>query len=68
MIATDINEAAVQDVADEIQQLLYTPETSGGLLIALFVFIASPTATHVITEAALVLGVKPWKRTEKKKS
>ncbi|MEN8686792.1 MAG: monovalent cation/H(+) antiporter subunit G [Desulfuromonadales bacterium] len=37
------------------------------LLIALFVFIANPTATHVITEAALVLGVKPWKRTEKKK-
>jgi multicomponent Na+:H+ antiporter subunit G len=37
------------------------------LLIALFVFIANPTATHVITEAALVLGVKPWKRTEKKR-
>ena len=38
------------------------------LLIALFVFIASPTATHAITEAALVLGVKPWKRGEKNKS
>ncbi len=37
------------------------------LLVALFVFIANPTATHAITEAALVLGVKPWKRTEKKK-
>ncbi|MEJ2490222.1 MAG: monovalent cation/H(+) antiporter subunit G [Desulfuromonadales bacterium] len=35
--------------------------------IALFVFIASPTATHAITEVALVLGVKPWKRPEKKR-
>lgn len=32
------------------------------LLIALFVFVTSPTATHAITEAALVLGVKPWQR------
>ena len=32
------------------------------LLIAAFVFVTSPTATHAITEAALVLGVKPWKR------
>ena len=30
------------------------------LLIAAFIFVASPTATHAITEAALVLGVKPW--------
>ena len=37
------------------------------LLVALFVFVANPTATHAITEAALVLGVKPWQRTEKKK-
>jgi len=36
-------------------------------LVALFVFIASPTATHAITEAALVLGVKPWKRSERKR-
>lgn len=35
--------------------------------VAAFVFIASPTATHAITEAALVLGVKPWKRPEKKR-
>ena len=35
------------------------------LLIAVFVFIASPTATHAITEAALILGVKPWERPEK---
>ncbi len=32
------------------------------LLIAAFIFVASPTATHAITEAALVLGVKPWTR------
>ncbi len=36
-------------------------------LVAAFVFIANPTATHAITEAALVLGVKPWKRPEKKR-
>ncbi len=36
-------------------------------LVAAFVFIASPTATHAITEAALVLGVKPWQRKETKK-
>ena len=37
------------------------------LLVAAFVFVASPTATHAITEAALVLGVKPWKKPEKKR-
>jgi multicomponent Na+:H+ antiporter subunit G len=38
------------------------------LLIAGFVFITSPTATHAITEAALVLGVKPWKKGGKRPS
>lgn len=38
------------------------------LLIAVFVFITSPTATHAITEAALVLGVKPWTKTERKRT
>lgn len=38
------------------------------LLIAVFVFVASPTATHAITEAALMLGVKPWERSEKRRS
>jgi len=38
------------------------------MLIAVFVFVTSPTATHVITEAALVLGVKPWQRTGKNRS
>jgi multicomponent Na+:H+ antiporter subunit G len=36
------------------------------LLIGAFIFVVSPTATHAITEAALVLGVKPWKRPEKR--
>ncbi len=36
------------------------------LLIAVFIFIASPTATHAITEAALILGVEPWKKKDKK--
>ncbi len=36
-------------------------------IVAAFVFVANPTATHAITEAALVLGVKPWKRPEKKR-
>jgi multicomponent Na+:H+ antiporter subunit G len=38
------------------------------LLIAVFIFVTSPTATHAITEAALVLGVKPWTRAERKRS
>lgn len=36
------------------------------LLIAGFVFVTSPTATHAITEAALVLGVKPWQRKKRR--
>lgn len=38
------------------------------LLIAVVIFVTSPTATHAITEAALVLGVKPWTRAERKRS
>jgi multicomponent Na+:H+ antiporter subunit G len=30
------------------------------LAIAAFVFVASPTATHAVTEAALIIGVEPW--------
>lgn len=37
------------------------------LFIAVFVFVASPTATHAITEAALLIGVTPWQK-EKKRS
>lgn len=32
------------------------------LFIAAFVFVASPTATHAITEAALIVGVEPWSK------
>lgn len=37
------------------------------ILIAVFVFVASPTATHAVTETALVLGVKPWERKKGKR-
>ena len=30
------------------------------LSILAFVFVAGPTATHALTEAALVVGVEPW--------
>jgi multicomponent Na+:H+ antiporter subunit G len=32
------------------------------MMIAGFVFVASPTATHALTEAALVVGVSPWSK------
>jgi multicomponent Na+:H+ antiporter subunit G len=35
------------------------------LAIAAFVFVASPTATHAVTEAGLVIGVEPWTRKDK---
>lgn len=37
------------------------------LAIVGFVFVASPTATHAITRAALVVGVEPWQRKEHNK-
>jgi multicomponent Na+:H+ antiporter subunit G len=37
------------------------------LFVAVFVFVASPTATHAIMEASLLVGVKPWVK-EKKRS
>ncbi len=36
------------------------------LLIVVFIFVASPTATHAITEAALILGLEPWSKGRKK--
>lgn len=36
------------------------------LLIAVFIYVASPTATHAITKAALVIGVTPWTKGKKK--
>lgn len=32
------------------------------MFIAVFIFMASPTATHAITKAGLDSGVKPWTR------
>lgn len=32
------------------------------MAIGAFVFIASPTASHALTEAALIVGVEPWKK------
>lgn len=36
------------------------------LMIAIFIFVASPTATHALTKAALVAGVEPWQKGSKK--
>lgn len=36
------------------------------LFIAVFIFVASPTATHAIMQTAIALGVKPWSRKEEK--
>ncbi|MBN1958976.1 MAG: monovalent cation/H(+) antiporter subunit G [Desulfuromonadales bacterium] len=36
------------------------------LLIAVFIYVASPTATHAITKTALVIGVIPWSKGDKK--
>ncbi|HQB39121.1 MAG TPA: monovalent cation/H(+) antiporter subunit G [Deltaproteobacteria bacterium] len=35
------------------------------LAILVFVFVASPTAAHSITESALINGVKPWTREDR---
>jgi multicomponent Na+:H+ antiporter subunit G len=32
------------------------------LLIVVFIFMASPTATHAITDAGFESGVKPWQK------
>ncbi|WP_027716288.1 monovalent cation/H(+) antiporter subunit G [Desulfuromonas sp. TF] len=37
------------------------------MFVAAFVFVASPTATHAITEAALVIGVEPWTKEKKQR-
>ncbi len=36
------------------------------IVIAVFVFLANPTATHAISRAAFRCGVKPWTREENK--
>lgn len=37
------------------------------ILIAVFIFIANPTATHALTKAGQDAGVEPWKKEEKTK-
>ena len=36
------------------------------LLIAVFVFHSSPTATHAIVDAGIKAGLKPWTREERR--
>jgi multicomponent Na+:H+ antiporter subunit G len=38
------------------------------LLIVVFIFMASPTATHAITDAAFESGLKPWTKEPEEKS
>jgi multicomponent Na+:H+ antiporter subunit G len=37
------------------------------IFIAVFYFLAQPTATHAISRAALRCGVKPWAKGEKRR-
>ncbi len=37
------------------------------LFIIVFIFIANPTTTHALANAAYVAGVKPWKKGEDRK-
>ncbi len=36
------------------------------LFIIIFIFVATPTATHAIAKAAYVAGVEPWKKGDEK--
>ena len=38
------------------------------LLIVVFIFMASPTATHAITDAGFESGVKPWTKKPEEES
>jgi multicomponent Na+:H+ antiporter subunit G len=38
------------------------------LLIMVFIFMASPTATHAITDAGYESGVKPWQKEKKEQA
>ncbi|MDT8420258.1 MAG: monovalent cation/H(+) antiporter subunit G [Desulfuromonadales bacterium] len=37
------------------------------LLIAVFIYVASPTATHALTKTALILGFEPWEKGKKRR-
>jgi multicomponent Na+:H+ antiporter subunit G len=34
-------------------------------MITIFIFIASPTATHAVAQAAFMSGLKPWMKKDK---
>ncbi len=38
------------------------------MLIVVFVFITSPTATHAIIDAGFIAGLRPWTKEKKKES
>ncbi len=38
------------------------------ILIVIFIFMASPTATHAITDAGFESGVKPWSKEQEEES
>ena len=37
------------------------------LFIIIFIFIANPTATHALANAAYNAGIKPWKKGERRR-
>ena len=37
------------------------------LIIIIFIFIANPTATHALANAAYVAGLKPWQKGDRRK-
>lgn len=36
------------------------------MLIAVFIYVASPTATHALTKTAMALGFEPWEKGKKR--
>jgi multicomponent Na+:H+ antiporter subunit G len=45
----------------------FTLATIKMIIIILFIFIANPTATHALANAAHAGGVKPWKKGDKRR-
>lgn len=36
------------------------------MLIAVFIYVASPTATHALTKTAMIIGLEPWEKGKKR--
>lgn len=36
------------------------------MLIAVFIYVASPTATYALTKTAMILGFEPWEKGKKR--